>query len=135
VIALDTEGSGDEGATMIGGPGATPMVAMLDEDLSAAPLGAGALLPAQPGLAHPAWVFDAQMPGMPMAAPEEMVAAPGLPETPYSVLNVTGLAACVALLSVAGMMMFDLLRNMWSWEGTYTINSSLMDMLVGLFDK
>ena len=27
------------------------------------------------------------------------------------------------------MMTFDLLRNMWSWDGVSTINSSLLEVL------
>jgi TRAP-type C4-dicarboxylate transport system permease small subunit len=56
-----------------------------------------------------------------------------LPETPYSGLQVTSLVACTVLLILCGWMGYDLLRNMWSWNGAYTVNSSLMDFLVGLF--
>ena len=32
------------------------------------------------------------------------------------------------------MMMYDNLRNMWSWDGPYSVNSWLMDTIVGLFE-
>ena len=44
-----------------------------------------------------------------------------------------GLTCCVVLLVLSGMMAYDLMRNMWSWGGTYSVTSSLMDMVLGLF--
>jgi len=35
------------------------------------------------------------------------------------------------VLMLCGMMMFDLLRTMWSWNEPYSINSSLMDTILG----
>jgi hypothetical protein len=32
---------------------------------------------------------------------------------------------------LCGMVTFDLLRNMWSWDGPYAVNSWIMDMIVG----
>jgi excisionase family DNA binding protein len=50
-------------------------------------------------------------------------------EMPFSTWNVLGLASCFVLLAFCGMMTFDLLRNMWSWNGVSTINSSLLEVL------
>jgi excisionase family DNA binding protein len=50
-------------------------------------------------------------------------------DVPFSMANIAGLSFCLLLLLMCGMMVFDLLRNMWSWGGTYTLNSSLMDVL------
>ena len=50
-------------------------------------------------------------------------------EAPYTGANVAILAVCAVLLMLCGMMTFDLMRNMWSWDGPYTINSSIMDSL------
>jgi excisionase family DNA binding protein len=50
-------------------------------------------------------------------------------EMPFSVWNVMGLAGCILMLGLCGMMTFDLLRNMWSWDGVSTINSSLLEVL------
>lgn len=50
-------------------------------------------------------------------------------DLPFSIWNVMGLAGCMLMLMLCGMMTFDLLRNMWSWEGVSTINSSLLEVL------
>lgn len=50
-------------------------------------------------------------------------------DLPFSIWNVMGLASCMLLMGLCGMMTFDLLRNMWSWDGVSTINSSLLEVL------
>jgi hypothetical protein len=45
------------------------------------------------------------------------------------------LALCAVLLLFIGMFMFDLLRNMWSWNNAYPVNSSLMSGILSLFEK
>ena len=57
-----------------------------------------------------------------------------LPEAPYSPLNIVSLVFCALVLVVCGIMMFDLVRNMWSWEGPYELNSSLMDWILSLVE-
>jgi hypothetical protein len=42
---------------------------------------------------------------------------------------------CVLVLVVAGMMTYDLIRNMWSWDGTYPVNSSLMDGMLDMIGE
>lgn len=120
VIALDTEG--DESATMIGSAGAS-MAAMLDEDISSQPAldmggvaGAGPMLAAQPGS---------------MADGATLAQAGYSFEPPYSIWQIIGLSLCVILLMLCGMMMYDLLRSMWSWNEPYTVNSGLMDTILG----
>ncbi len=54
-------------------------------------------------------------------------------ETPFSLWNVLGLASCLMLLGLSGMVTYDLLRNMWSWDGVTSMNSSLIDGVLGLF--
>ncbi len=123
VIALDTEG--DESATMVGGGAGVSMAAMLDEDLSAqpaldmggaSPLAGAPLLGGQPGAAAE---------GAPLMQPSAYSFEP-----PYSGWQIAGLAVCVFLLMLCGMMMFDLLRNMWSWHEPFTVNSGLMDTIL-----
>ena len=65
------------------------------------------------------------------AAAPAMVAAG--PETPYSILNIIGLGSSALLLLVAGSMMLDMMRNIWSWDETYTLNSSLIEAILGWF--
>ena len=131
VIALD-DAEGDEAAAlspamdMDAGGG---MAAMLEEDLGAQPtdmmgaglgmdVGAGAGMAAGPGaMTQGAPLYDSTM---------------TLPEAPYSIWNILGLSLCAIFLVLCGMMMFDLMRNMWSWSGPYDLNSSMMDSLVDM---
>ncbi len=127
VIALDTEGD-EEAAAMGGGAGAA-MAAMLDEDLATQPgmdMGIGAPMAGAPLLGLPPGGLPESAPMMPPAAT--------VSETPYTGWQITGLAICAVLLLLCGMMMYDHMRNMWSWEGPYPVNSSLMDLIVGLFE-
>jgi hypothetical protein len=48
--------------------------------------------------------------------------------------NVLSLALCSVMLLMCGMFMFDLLRNMWSWNEAYSVNSSMMDMVLSWFE-
>jgi excisionase family DNA binding protein len=61
------------------------------------------------------------------------VAAPALAsagaDTPFSLANVLSLAGCVLLLGLCGMMTYDLLRNIWSWDQVGKINSTLLQAL------
>jgi hypothetical protein len=54
-------------------------------------------------------------------------------ETPFSMANVLGLASCLVLLGLSGMMVYDLLRNIWSWDDVTTLNSSLLESVLNLF--
>ena len=132
VIALDLEG--DESPTMIAGtPGGSGVAAMLDEDLGpgvAADLGFGAAVDAAAlGTAPLALQPGAlMMEGAPLGA-----AAAALPEAPYTAWNIVSLSFCTLFLVLVGMMMYDLMRNMWSWDGAYQVNSSIMDFILSFF--
>lgn len=111
VIALDTDsgefdsGLGDASAGM-----------MLEEDMGAGYGGAAAPSRAAAATAMaPATVAVAQA------------------EVPFSTANVLALAACVLFLLLTGMMMFDILRNMWSWNAPYRVNSPIMDAILRMF--
>jgi hypothetical protein len=120
VIALDADDEISSGmfAPLAGGAG------LLEEEPSGAPSMAdsgAAVLASAPSLAPAS--------GMLAAAPAE---------APFSAMNVTFLAACALLLMFCGMLTFDLMRNMWSWDGPYSVNSSIMESLgntVGWFEK
>lgn len=120
VIALDEVG---EAAPAVGAaPGRAPM---LEEELVGAP-GAGPMITP----------FGAP----PITAPGEMagaaaLAAPALPEAPYTIWNILSLALCLLILTVTGMMMFDLIRNIWSWDSQTVLSSPIMDGIIGLFEK
>jgi hypothetical protein len=120
VIALDTED-----AAMAGGAGVS-MAAMLDEDVSgqpsldmgmASPLGGTSVLAAQPSsLAEGAALIQP---------------ATTLAETPYSGLQIAALSICTLLLLLCGMMMYDMMRSMWTYEQPNAITSGLMNTILG----
>lgn len=53
-------------------------------------------------------------------------------EPQYTVLNVVSLSICVFLLMLTGMMMFDMIVSMWSWDTPYAVNSTLMDTILNI---
>jgi excisionase family DNA binding protein len=54
-------------------------------------------------------------------------------ETPFSVFNVVGLSLCMVMLGLSGMMVYDLLRNIWSWDEVHPLNSSLLESVLNPF--
>ncbi|HHM12117.1 MAG TPA: helix-turn-helix domain-containing protein [Planctomycetaceae bacterium] len=70
----------------------------------------------------------AQAEAMPVA-----VATGAARETQFTGLSVLSLGICWLLLSIAGMMTYDLMRNMWVWEGPLPMSSAVMDTILGLF--
>jgi len=108
VIALDTD---DELSSGMFAP-AAGAATMIEEEPGGGGLSSGSL-----GMAPT------------LAASPAMMAVPATVEAPYTGANVAILAVCAVLLMLCGMMTFDLMRNMWSWDGPYTINSSIMDSL------
>jgi excisionase family DNA binding protein len=126
VIALDTEGEGDDAATMVAS--GTPVAAMLDEDLGAEPTLSGMPL-------------TAAATDLGLAGPEDALAmgygAAALPEAPYSIWNVIGLAFVAVLLIFVGMMMYDLLRNMWGFDkpARTMFDTQFLDAILGWFEK
>ncbi len=128
VIALESPAVSEVAPTMIAAGGAPVAAAMLDEDFAAMgePVGLG---PAVPAEGSPLGIAPAFADQAAVAVGPAMV----VPEAPYTGLQITSLAICIILLILCGWMGYDLLRNMWSWNGAYTVNSSLMDFIVGLF--
>lgn len=125
VIALDSDTDFDDATpTVMGSPDALGAALLEPEDAGAA-LGGGFATP-DLGLAAGAAVA----PGLAMAP--GMAFAPAR-ETPYSVWQILGLSSCVLLLAMCGMMTYDLMRNIWSWEGAYTANSVIMDKILEMF--
>ena len=119
VIALDTEE-----AEMIGAGTGPSMAAMLDEDV-----GGGMMDMAGMGMAGAAGLGMGAM-GAPMPDAEAT-----LPEKPYTTWNIVALVACTLFLTFCGWFMYDVLRNMWSWDAPYTVSSPMMDTIIGWFEK
>jgi len=123
VIALDESGGFDQSAaTLLGGGGQG--VAMLEEDVSDADTMIGG-----PGMARGPAVM-----GAPQGA-AAMIMQPAIPEAPYSIWNVLSMFVCIILLSFIGMMTYDVVRQIWSWEGAHPVNSGLMDSFINAFMK
>jgi hypothetical protein len=118
VIALDDDVEFEEAAAEPLGGG------LLEDDLGdgLGGLGSAALAPApMQGMSPAAGAMTAPVPA-------------AAPEVPFSGWNVASLALCAVLLLFCGMFAFDLLRNMWSWNEAYSVNSSLMDMVLSWFE-
>jgi hypothetical protein len=67
----------------------------------------------------------------PTAAPAY---APQPAETPYTKMNIAALASCVLLLGLCGMLMTDVLRNMWAFDSDTMVSTSLMDGILAAFN-
>ncbi|MEM9352834.1 MAG: helix-turn-helix domain-containing protein [Planctomycetota bacterium] len=118
VIALDAEvadlGGGEEA-------GVLEESAFLEEE------GDGVVLAEDYGGEDDGMMGDDAFAGAAPAA----VAAP--PESEFSTASVLALGSVALLLSFCGIMMLDMVRNIWSWGEPYALNSSLIDALLGLF--
>jgi len=136
VIALDSPPVSDTTATMVAAPrraglgSGAGMAAMLDEDFAAAggPSLTRAAMPMGPSLGAAPQMFGE---GTPMQAGAVGPAPPR--EANYSGLNITSLMLCIVLLILCGVFALDLLRNMWSWNGSYPLNSWIMDTILAMF--
>jgi hypothetical protein len=81
------------------------------------------------------------MPAEPLAAATMAPAYGAAPvyvppvEAPYSVWNVLGLMLTAGVLTLCGMLMVDVVMNMWSWNGASApISSGIMDAFMGMFN-
>ena len=53
---------------------------------------------------------------------------------PYSVWNVLSLGTVALLLALGGMMMIDVMLNMWSFSGTTSASTQVMDFFIKTFN-
>ncbi|MGQ9505325.1 MAG: helix-turn-helix domain-containing protein [Thermogutta sp.] len=125
VIALDTEPA----------TGSSPGMAELLGAEGGAPLGVGPMAPGVvPGAAAPGLgAFVRPAPGV-TPVMEPSTALP-MGEAPWGTLWNTMLIVCAVLLALCGMMCFDLVRNMWSWNGPFSLNSTIMDAILSVLPK
>jgi len=82
-------------------------------------------------------------PAMPTGAPTPASAAAQTfaaepPEAPYTVFQILGLLAIIMVLSLSGIVMTDMVKNMWAWdEGGHDVATGISDGLtsaIGLKD-
>lgn len=139
VIALEDSSFDQDAATMLG-QGNLAQPALVPED----PFAQAQMM--QPGMGN----FDPTIAAMPgdlggMAAPGMMqpagMAAPGMApvyapapvEIPYSIWNVLSLMVVAGVLALTGMLMVDVMHNMWQFDGTGSASSAVMDGFIGMF--
>ncbi len=53
-------------------------------------------------------------------------------EAPYTIWNVLSLFFIVVFLGFTGILMLDLMNNIWSWQGNYSFNSKIMDAILAM---
>ena len=121
VIMLDTEGEFDDAtATLLASQVPGLNSSMLVEEES--PLGGL-------GGASARWAAQRRrLAGQHGGAGPVMV--PAGPEVQFSVFSVAGLAVCSIALVVCGIMMYDVVRNMWSWDSPYGVDSVILKTLI-----
>ncbi|MGL6225613.1 MAG: helix-turn-helix domain-containing protein [Thermoguttaceae bacterium] len=97
-----------------GSQGATGSAGNMSEEVEFSPQGFGT----SPSLSQPA-----------------VSSGPSPFEPRYSGMTIgLGLIPCVLFLGLAGMMMFELVRNMWSWgQDSSLLTSPIMEQIAGLF--
>jgi hypothetical protein len=55
-------------------------------------------------------------------------------EAAYSVWNVISLGAVAGLLALCGIMMTDIMLNMWSFNGTSSVSTGIMDSILSILN-
>lgn len=70
---------------------------------------------------------------MPQPAQPQGYAPAGPVEAPYSIWNVLGLLAVFLVMGLTGTLMVDVLRNMWAFDSSATLSTSIMDMIIDFF--
>jgi hypothetical protein len=76
--------------------------------------------------------LEGAAPGMPATQPVyvQMQGA----ETPYSVWNVLSLGLVAGMLALSGMMMVDVMLNMWSFNQPGGVSTGIMDIFISMFN-
>ncbi|MDX1944310.1 MAG: helix-turn-helix domain-containing protein [Pirellulaceae bacterium] len=115
VIALeDSEGFDQDAATMLR---SEPGGALAPDAFQPMP-GSDASLPGMGGGVGPAQPVYVQIPVV---------------EAPYSIWNVLSLMLITVMLMLTGMLMVDVMLNMWSFSGTSSVSTGLMDTFIKTF--
>jgi excisionase family DNA binding protein len=127
VIALDSELDFDESSTTMvgGGPGVTALEEEEEAEPSLGGMSSGDLGPSLGSLP----------PTTTLAPAPTMAAMTAGSDMNFALWNILLLVPLLLCLILCGSMLFDLMRNMWSWNGAYPVNSSLMDMILSWFEN
>jgi hypothetical protein len=96
---------------------------------------AATMLKSEPGGALAADAFQpVGMEGAAMGAGQPVYVQVPTAELPYSIWNVLSLGLVVCLLSLSGMMMMDMMFNMWSFSGTTSVTTGFMDSIISILN-
>jgi len=97
-----------------------------EDDLGLAPAGGGLEVeeeaPAAGGMAR-------------VAAEAGVEPAYAAPEAPYTLPSVLGLAGCALVLLLGALCMFDLVRNIWSYENDRVVTKGIVNHVAGWLKK
>jgi hypothetical protein len=118
VIALDTEGLDADAPTELGGLAVGPIeMEPVESVITEEPVEGlgGPAVP--PGVA----TGTQTQPAFPVQE---------LPETPYSIWQVGSLAIVVLMLAFTGILMIDVVRNIWSFDQPYGASTSIMNSII-----
>ncbi|MBW3597874.1 MAG: helix-turn-helix domain-containing protein [Planctomycetes bacterium] len=115
VIALDTEELDADAPTQLGAAalGGDEAIITEEDDAGFAPAPAAA----QPGLAT-------------AGQPQTQFPTQELPEAPYSVWQVGSLAVVALMIAFSGILMIDVVRNIWSFDQPYGASTSIMNSVI-----
>jgi excisionase family DNA binding protein len=97
---------------------------------------AAVALPAEDGFDAFADVDSAGMDesGFGEAAPAGAAVVMGAPEVPYSLPQVLSLLGILLLMCMSGILVTDIVRNMWAWSGSESsLTSGFTEMVLGAF--
>lgn len=101
-------------------------------EFGSAQAGIGEFDPVQEGFDAGGFGDEAAMAG---GAAGAATAMRGIPESPYTTLEVAGLLCILLMMGLCGLLVTDLMRNMWAWEGQSNYTSGLTNMLVSAIGK
>lgn len=79
--------------------------------------------------------FDAGTSSPEFSVPGSRAVAVPEPQREWGVGPFIGLLLSTALMAVCGMMMFDLVRSMWSWNDPSSFNSPLLGFVKDMIKK
>ena len=113
VIALDGDELDESAATMLVADDDGPLVAEEGDFTAIDELGAG------PAAAT-------------AGAPAAVGTAATVEEADFSAWNIVGLSMLSVFMGICGLLALDLIRNIWSWDKPYPLNSTIMDFIVGM---
>ena len=64
------------------------------------------------------------------ASPAGAAVAMGAPEIPYSMFQVMSLLGILLLMCMSGILVTDVVRNMWAWSDTSDLTSGFTEMVL-----